>query len=170
MKADPWLKIEEKYPIGSKVRGKVVGIVDYGVFVELEQGLEGFLHVSEMSWDKKLKNPTKIVKRAICSNSVLNIDQEKKRISLGLKQLLPDPWDELAGKYPPGSIVKGKVKNLTDFGMFVGIGNGIDGLVHMSEISWSRRKKALFQIVYKKGTIDRSPGAQHRQGSRRSFP
>jgi small subunit ribosomal protein S1 len=153
LKVDPWQKIEERYPIESKVRGKVVGIVDYGVFVELEQGVEGLLHVTEMSWDRRLKNPHKIVNKGDWIElTVLNIDQERKRISLGMKQLLPDPWDELQAQYPPGSILKGKVKNLTDFGLFVGIANGIDGLIHMSEISWSRRKKAISD-VYKKGTF-----------------
>ncbi|OPY03424.1 MAG: 30S ribosomal protein S1 [Syntrophorhabdus sp. PtaB.Bin047] len=152
LKTDPWLKIDEKYPVGSRVKGKVVGIVEYGAFVELEQGLEGLLHVSEMSWDKKFKNPAKLVNKGDnLELAVLKIDLEKKRISLGLKQLAPDPWDELEATYPPGSIVKGKVKNFTEFGMFVGIGNGIDGLVHMSELSWSRRKKT-FQEQFKKGT------------------
>jgi len=153
LKTDPWLKIEEKYPIQSKVRGKVVGIVDYGVFVELEQGVEGLLHVTEMSWDRRLKNPHKLVNKGDWIDLlILNIDQERKRISLGMKQLLQDPWDELEQQYPPGSTLKGKVKNLTDFGLFVGIGNGIDGLIHMSEISWSRRKKVISEM-YKKGTF-----------------
>ncbi len=153
LKSDPWLKIEERYPLQSKVRGKVVGVVEYGVFVELEQGVEGLLHITEMSWDRRLKSPNKIVNKGDWIELiVLNIDQERKRISLGMKQLLPDPWDEMEKLYPPGSILKGKIKNLTDFGMFVGIGNGIDGLIHMSEISWSRRKKAISD-VYKKGAF-----------------
>jgi len=153
LKPDPWLKVDEKYPIGEKVKGKVVGIVDYGVFVELEQGVEGLLHISEMSWDKRIKNPGKIVKKGEWLELVvLGIDKEKKRISLGLKQLMPDPWDELASEYPVGSVIKGKVKNITDFGMFVGIGKGIDGLVHMSEVSWSRRKKTVTD-TYKKGSM-----------------
>jgi len=153
LKPDPWLKVNEKYPIGEKVKGKVVGIIDYGVFVELEQGVEGLLHISEMSWDRKIKNPGKIVKKGEWLELViLGIDNEKKRISLGLKQLMPDPWDELAREYPVGSVIKGKVKNITDFGMFVGIGNGIDGLVHMSEVSWSRRKKSVTD-TYKKGSM-----------------
>jgi len=151
LKQDPWLKIEEKYTIGAKVRGKVVGVVDYGAFVEIEQGVEGLLHISEMSWDRKIKSPNKIVKRGDWLElKVLDVDKEKKRISLGLKQLLPDPWDELIEKYPLGSVIRGKVKNFTDFGMFIGIGSGIDGLVHMSEISWSRRKKVILES-YKKG-------------------
>lgn len=153
LKPDPWLRIEEKYPEKSKVRGKVVGIVDYGVFVELEQGVEGLLHVTEMSWDRRLKNPHKLVNKGDWLELlVLNVDTERKRISLGMKQLLPDPWDVLEQEYPPGSILKGKVKNLTDFGLFVGIGNGIDGLIHMSEVSWSRRKKVVSNL-YKKGTL-----------------
>lgn len=151
LKADPWMDIEEKYPIGSKIKGKVVGIVDYGAFIELEQGLEGLLHISEMSWDRKLRNPAKIVNKGDWLELVvLKIDLEKKRVSLGLKQLAPDPWDELEKSCPPGSIISGKVKNFTDFGMFVGIGNGIDGLVHMSELSWSRRKSVTSE-QYKKG-------------------
>jgi small subunit ribosomal protein S1 len=151
LKADPWIDIEERYPIESRVKGKVVGLVDYGAFIELEQALEGLLHISEMSWDRKLRNPDKIVKKGDWLELiVLKIDTEKKRVSLGLKQLAPDPWDELETTYPPGSIVSGKVKNFTDFGMFVGIGNGIDGLVHMSELSWSRRK-GIVSEQYKKG-------------------
>jgi small subunit ribosomal protein S1 len=151
LKPDPWLNIEEKYSEENKVKGKVVGIVDYGVFVELEQGVEGLLHISEMSWDKKAKNPGKLVSKGDWLELVvLHIDPEKKRISLGMKQLAPDPWEELTTQYEPGSIVKGKVKNFTDFGMFLGIGNGIDGLVHVSEISWSRRKKTIPES-FKKG-------------------
>jgi small subunit ribosomal protein S1 len=151
LKGDPWTQIDEKYPVGSRVKGKAVGIVEYGVFVELEPGLEGLLHVSEMSWDKKVRNPSKLVAKGdILELQVLDIDKEKKRISLGLKQLRPDPWKELAAKYPPGSVVKGKVKNFTDFGLFVGMEDGIDGLVHISEISWSRRKDIIAES-YKKG-------------------
>ncbi len=153
LKADPWIGIEERYPEESKVRGKVVGIVDYGVFVELEQGVEGLLHVTEMSWDRRSKNPHKLVNKGDWLDLlVLNVDTERKRISLGMKQLLPDPWDALEQAYPPGSILKGKVKNLTDFGLFVGIENGIDGLIHMSEVSWSRRKKVVSDL-YKKGSL-----------------
>ncbi len=152
LKADPWAKIEERYPTGSKVKGKVVGIVDYGAFIELEQGLEGLLHISEMSWDRKLRDPSKIVTKGDWLELVvLKVDPEKKRVSLGLKQLAPDPWDELERAYPPGTVITGKVKNFTDFGMFVGIGAGIDGLVHMSEISWSRKKGAT-AAQFQKGT------------------
>jgi small subunit ribosomal protein S1 len=155
LKGDPWLQIEEKYPVGSRVKGKAVGVVEYGVFVELEPGLEGLLHVSEMSWDKKMRNPSKLVSKGdTLEVQVLDIDREKKRISLGLKQLKPDPWKELAGKYPTGSVVKGKVKNFTDFGLFVGIEDGIDGLVHISEISWSRRKNIVAETYRKGATVD----------------
>ena len=155
LKPDPWVNIEEKYPIGSKVKGKVMGIIDYGAFIELEQGLEGLLHISEMSWDRKLKNPAKIVKKGDWLELVvLKIDTEKKRVSLGLKQLAPDPWDELEKTYPPGTVITGRVKNFTDFGMFVGIGAGIDGLVHMSELSWSRRKGITAEQLKKGTTVE----------------
>jgi small subunit ribosomal protein S1 len=132
-----------------------MGIIDYGAFIELEQGLEGLLHISEMTWDRKLKNPAKIVNKGDWLELVvLKIDTEKKRVSLGLKQLAPDPWDELEKAYPPGSTVSGKVKNFTDFGMFVGIGSGIDGLVHMSELSWSRRKGITAEQLKKGTTVE----------------
>lgn len=152
LKGDPWLKVDEKYPIGTRVKGKVVGVVEYGAFVELEPGLEGLLHVSEMTWDKKMKNPSKLVAKGdLVELLVLDIDKEKKRISLGMKQLKADPWKELAEKYPPGTVVAGKIKNFTDFGLFVGLDDGIDGLVHVSEMSWSRRKN-LTAETFKKGS------------------
>lgn len=155
LKGDPWTRIDEKYPVGSRVKGRAVGIVEYGVFVELEPGLEGLLHVSEMSWDKKMRNPSKLVTKGdVLELQVLDIDKEKKRVSLGLKQLKPDPWKELAQKYPPGSAVKGKVKNFTDFGLFVGMEDGIDGLVHISEISWSRRKNIVAESYKKGATVE----------------
>lgn len=151
LKGDPWLKVDEKYPIGARVKGKVVGVVEYGAFVELEPGLEGLLHVSEMTWDKKMKNPSKLVAKGdLVELLVLDIDKEKKRISLGMKQLKADPWKELAEKYPPGTVVAGKIKNFTDFGLFVGLDDGVDGLVHVSEMSWSRRKN-LTAEAFKKG-------------------
>lgn len=152
LKGDPWIKVDEKFPVGTRVKGKVVGVVEYGAFVELEPGLEGLLHVSEMTWDKKMKNPGKLVAKGdLVELLVLDIDKEKKRISLGMKQLKADPWKELAEKYPPGTVVSGKVKNFTDFGLFVGLEDGIDGLVHVSEMSWSRRKN-LTADAFKKGT------------------
>ncbi len=155
LKGDPWAHVDEKYPVGSRVKGKAVGIVEYGVFVELEPGLEGLLHVSEMSWDKKVRNPSKLVSKGdMLELQVLDIDMEKKRISLGLKQLKQDPWKELAEKYPPGSVVRGKVKNFTDFGLFIGMEDGIDGLVHVSEISWSRRKNVVADSFTKGASVD----------------
>jgi small subunit ribosomal protein S1 len=155
LKPDPWLTITERYPVGTKIRGKIVGVVEYGAFVELEQGVEGLLHVSEMSWDRRLRNPGKVARKGEWIDvMVLDLDTEKKRISLGLRQLLPDPWEELESKTPPGSVVRGRVKNFTDFGMFLGIGDGIDGLVHMSEISWSRRKRPITEIFKKGATVD----------------
>ncbi len=151
LKPDPWLKVEEKYPKGSKVKGKVVSITDYGAFVELEKGVEGLLHVSEMSWERNLTNPRKIVSLGqIIDLQVLDVDKEKRRISLSLKRLLPDPWEVIEKKYPPGSVVTGKIKNFTDFGIFVGLEGGIDGLVHLSEITWSKRK-IPFSQMFKRG-------------------
>jgi small subunit ribosomal protein S1 len=151
LKPDPWSKIDERYPVGAHVKGKVVGVVDYGAFVELEPGLEGLLHVSEMSWDKKFRNPGKLLQKGdIVDLLVLDADTEKRRISLGMKQLKSDPWKELVDRYPAGTIVEGRVKNLTDFGLFIGLEAGIDGLVHISELSWSRRK-SNFAETYKKG-------------------
>jgi small subunit ribosomal protein S1 len=155
LKGDPWLKVDEKYPVGAHVKGKVVGVVEYGAFVELEPGLEGLLHVSEMTWDKKMKNPSKLVTKGdLVELLVLDIDKEKKRISLGMKQLKADPWKELAEKYPAGTVVSGKVKNFTDFGLFVGLDDGIDGLVHVSEMSWSRRKNLTAEAFKKGSPID----------------
>ncbi len=142
LKPDPWLTVAERYPVGSRVTGKVVSITDYGAFVELEEGVEGLVHISEMSWSKKLRHPSKLV--AVGDQVevvILNVDTEAKRISLGMKQLLPNPWDVVAENYPVGSIIEGKIKNITDFGLFIGIDDGIDGLVHVSDLSWTERIK-----------------------------
>jgi small subunit ribosomal protein S1 len=148
---DPWSSVEEKYVVGSRVRGKAVSITDYGVFVELEEGVEGLVHVSEMSWTKKIKHPSKYVHIGdIVEAVVLNVDPEKKRISLGMKQLEPNPWDIIEEKYPVGTKIVGQVKTVTDFGIFIGIDEGIDGLVHVSEISWTKKIKHPADI-YKKG-------------------
>ncbi|MCX7857828.1 MAG: 30S ribosomal protein S1 [Deltaproteobacteria bacterium] len=155
LRPDPWLKVEEKYPKGAKVTGKVVSITDYGAFIELEKGVEGLLHVSEMSWDKDFKNPRKILSKGkTVELLVLEVNKEKRRISLGMKQLLPDPWEVLEKKYPPGSIITGKVKNFTDFGIFLGIEGGVDGLVHLSEVSWSRRKLPISELFKKGQTVN----------------
>jgi small subunit ribosomal protein S1 len=148
---DPWANVEERYPIDSKWSGKVVSITDYGVFVELEKGVEGLVHISEMSWTKKPRHPSKLVQVGEeVDVVVLNVDKEQKRISLGMKQLKPNPWDVIAERYPEGTKIEGKIRNVTDFGIFVGIDEGIDGLVHISDISWTQRIKHPGEI-YKKG-------------------
>ena len=148
---DPWKEIAEKYPIGNKVTGKVVSLAEYGAFIELEDGVEGLIHVSEMSWTRRIKHPSKLLNVGDeVEVVVLDIDSENRRISLGLKQAQPNPWDQLAEKYPPGTVLRGKVRNITDFGLFVGIEEGIDGLVHVSDISWTEKIKHPGE-KYKKG-------------------
>jgi small subunit ribosomal protein S1 len=137
---DPWLSVEEKYPMGSTVSGKVVNIVDYGAFVELEPGVEGLIHVSEMSWTRRVPHPSRILRKGdVIQARVLDVDSAKQKISLGIKQLQPNPWELLADKYPVGSRIRGMVRNLTDFGAFVEIEEGIDGLIHVSDLSWAKR-------------------------------
>jgi small subunit ribosomal protein S1 len=148
---NPWNFIGHKYAVGSIVEGKVVNIMDYGVFVELEPGVEGLVHISEMFWTKKMKHPSKIVSVGdTVSVMILEVDSENKRISLGFKQAMPNPWDALKEEYPAGTIVKGKIRNMTDFGIFVGINEEIDGLVHVSDISWRKRVKHPSEL-YRKG-------------------
>ena len=142
LKEDPWVNVEYKYPVGAIVRGKVVNIVDYGAFVELEDGIEGLVHISEMTWNKRIKDPKKLVNSGdVIEAKVLGIDAENKRISLGMRQLEVNPWIMVQEKYPPGTVVRGRVRNITDFGIFVGIEDGIDGLVHISDMSWGQRIK-----------------------------
>jgi small subunit ribosomal protein S1 len=137
---DPWLSVEEKYPVGSTLSGKVVNIVDYGAFVELEPGVEGLIHVSEMSWTRRVPHPSKILRKGdVIQARVLDVDAAKQKISLGIKQLQPNPWELLSEKYPVGSRIVGMVRNLTDFGAFVEIEEGIDGLIHVSDLSWAKR-------------------------------
>jgi small subunit ribosomal protein S1 len=148
---DPWLIASQKYPVGERVRGKVVSLTDYGAFVELEPGVEGLIHVSEMSWTKKVRHPSKIVSVGdVVEAEVLDIDIDKKRISLSMKHVEANPWDIIGEKYPEGTIIEGKIKNITDFGIFIGIDEGIDGLVHISDISWTKRIKHPSEI-FKKG-------------------
>ena len=148
---DPWATAEEEYPIGSHVMGKVVSLTDYGAFVELQKGVEGLIHVSEMSWTRKIRHPSKVVSVGETVEAVvLNISAENRRISLGMKQVVPNPWDVIAEKYPMGTTIEGKIKNITDFGLFIGIDEGIDGLVHISDISWTKRIKHPSE-AYKKG-------------------
>ena len=150
---DPWLAATEKYPIGSRVNGKVVSLTDYGAFVELEEGIEGLIHVSEMSWTRKIRHPSKVVSVGdVVDTVVLDIKPESRRISLGMKQVVPNPWDVISEKYPVGTTIEGKIKNITDFGLFIGIGEGIDGLVHISDISWIKRIKHPSEL-YKKGDV-----------------
>jgi len=140
LRADPWESVTSKYPVGTKTSGKIVSLADYGAFVELDDGVEGLIHVSEMSWTKRLKHPSQMVKvDDVVDVVVLDIDVGNRRISLGMKQLEANPWVELKAKYPPGTIIEGEVKSVTDFGIFVGVEEGIDGLVHISDFSWTRR-------------------------------
>ena len=150
---DPWLEVEQKYPLESLVKGKVVSLTDYGAFVELEQGVEGLIHVSEMSWTKRIKHPNKILNIGDeVESMVLALDIPNRRISLGLKQAEPNPWEVIGEKFPIGTIIEGQVKNITDFGIFVGVDEGIDGLVHISDLSWTKRIKHPSEL-YKKGDI-----------------
>ncbi len=150
---DPWLNVAEKYPIESKVTGKVVSLTDYGAFIELEEGVEGLIHVSEMSWTKRVKHPNKVLSIGDDVESVvLALDTDNRRISLGLKQIEPNPWDVIGEKFPIGTIIEGQVKNITDFGIFVGVDEGIDGLVHISDLSWTKRIKHPSE-AYKKGDL-----------------
>ncbi len=149
--ADPWVGATEKYPAGGKVKGKIVGVVDYGVFVELEQGIEGLVHVSEMSWNKKIQHPSKVAKVGEeVDVVVLDIKPSDRRVSLGIKQAQPDPWLLVAEKYPIGTVVTGKVRNIAEFGAFIEIEDGFDGLVHVSDVSWTERIKNPHE-VFKKG-------------------
>jgi small subunit ribosomal protein S1 len=150
---DPWSTAAEKYAVGSRVTGKVVSLTDYGAFIELEEGIEGLIHVSEMSWTRKVRHPSKIVSVGDEVEAVvLDIKPESRRISLGMKQVVPNPWDVISEKYPIGTTIEGKIKNITDFGLFIGIDEGIDGLVHISDISWTKRIKHPSEL-YKKGDV-----------------
>jgi small subunit ribosomal protein S1 len=150
---DPWHRADEKYPVGTRVRGKVVSLTDYGAFIELEQGVEGLVHVSEMTWNKRVKHPSKMLEVGKEVEAVvLDIDPKAKRIALGMKQIEVNPWTALEDKYPIGSVIKGIVRNVTDFGIFVGVEEGVDGLVHVSDISWTQRVKNPADL-YKKGDV-----------------
>jgi small subunit ribosomal protein S1 len=151
--ADPWTIASQKYPVGSRITGRVVSLTDYGAFVEIEEGIEGLIHVSEMSWTRKVRHPSKVVSVGEEIHAVvLDIKPEARRISLGMKQVAPNPWDVISEKYPIGTTIEGKIKNITDFGVFIGIDEGIDGLVHISDLSWTKRIKHPSEI-YKKGEI-----------------
>ena len=151
----PWENVDEKYPVGSRVRGKVVSITDYGAFVELEEGIEGLVHISEMSWTQHVRHPSKVVAIGdVIEAVVLNVDKEAEKISLGLKQTEPDPWLTLDEKYPVGTRITGKVRNLTNFGAFVEIEEGIDGMVHISDMSWTRRIRHPSEVMKKGSKVD----------------
>jgi len=148
---DPWSQVEKEYPIGTRITGRVVSLTDYGAFIEVEQGVEGLIHVSEMSWTRKVRHPSQLLSIGdMIEAIVLNMDISRKRISLGMKQVAPNPWDVIEEKYPVGTTIEGKIKNITDFGAFIGIDEGIDGLVHISDISWTKRIRHPSE-VYKKG-------------------
>jgi small subunit ribosomal protein S1 len=147
---DPWFSVAEKYPVGSRVRGKVVSLTDYGAFVELEHGVEGLVHVSEMSWVQKVKHPSKVVSIGdMIEAQVLAVDPNAKRISLGMKQIEPNPWQTIGERYSVGSQVEGKVRTITDFGAFVGLEEGIDGLIHISDLSWTKHIKHPSEVLKK---------------------
>lgn len=151
LRPDPWTDADQRYQVMTKVSGRVVSLADYGAFIEVEEGIEGLIHISEMSWTRKIRHPSQVIKVGdMVEAVVLNIDTENKRISLGLKQTEPNPWEVIGDKYPVGTTIEGKIKNITDFGIFIGIDEGIDGLVHISDISWTRRIKHPSE-VYRKG-------------------
>ncbi len=150
LKPDPWHDLPAHYPVGARVRGKVVSLTDYGAFVELEEGVEGLIHVSEMSWTKRIKNPSKILKVGDTVEAVIaDVNAETRRLSLSLRATEPNPWEQLAEKYRIGDRITGTVRNLTDFGAFVEIEDGIDGLVHVSDMSWGRRVKHPSEVLKK---------------------
>ena len=153
MKTNPWELVQQTYAINNRVTGKVVNITNYGAFIELEEGVEGLIHISEMSWTKKVKHPSQLISIGdVVEAVVLDVDVARKRISLGLKQLEPNPWSVIEERYPVGTVVEGKIKNITDFGIFIGLDEGIDGLVHISDISWVQKIKHPAE-VYKKGDM-----------------
>ena len=153
LEPDPWEAVEERFPVNSRVIGRVVNVTDYGAFVELEAGVEGLIHISEMTWSRRMKHPSKVVKPGDQVEAVvLEVHPKERRISLGLKQLEPNPWTTIDSRYSVGSVVEGRVRNMTDFGAFIEIEEGIDGLVHVSDLSWTKRVKHPSEVL-KKGQI-----------------
>src|SRR5437763_4587658 len=151
---DPWTDVVQRYPLGSKVHGRVVSLTDYGAFIELEEGVEGLIHVSEMSWTKKVRNPSKLLAMGAEVDAVVtDVNVQNRRISLSLKALEQNPWDTIAERYPIGAVVTGKVRNLTDFGAFVEVEDGIDGLIHISDMSWNRRLKHPNEVLKKGDSV-----------------
>lgn len=152
---NPWIGVEDKYPVRTTVTGRVVSMTDYGAFVELEEGVEGMIHVSEMSWTRRVRHPSDVLEiDQEVEVVVLNADSEHEKIALGLKQITPNPWEELAQKYPPGTVIEGEVKNLTDYGAFVEVEDGIDGLLHVSDLSWTHRVNHPSEMVAKGDRIE----------------
>jgi small subunit ribosomal protein S1 len=148
--ANPWDNIETKYPIGAKVKGKVVNLVPYGAFVELEPGVEGLVHVTELSWTKRIAKPSDVLKpEQEVEAVVLGINREEQKISLGVRQLDVNPWDRALEKYPPGTKVKGKIRNLTSYGAFIELEDGLDGMIHVSDISWTRKINHPSEVLKK---------------------
>ncbi len=153
--SNPWDAVAAKYPIGTEVIGKVVSLTNYGAFIEIEEGVEGLIHVSEMSWTKKIRQPSSVVSLNDEVRAVIKeLDTEQRRISLSMKEALPNPWEEIAERTPTGTVVKGKIRNITDFGIFVGLDEGIDGLVHVSDMSWSQRQRNPNEVYEKNDEID----------------
>jgi small subunit ribosomal protein S1 len=151
----PWDQIGERYEPGSKVRGKVVSLTDYGAFIEIEKGVEGLIHISEMSWTQHVKHPSQVVSLGqMVEAAVLNIDKSDRKLALGMKQLEPDPWNDLTAKYPSGSVHKGIVRNLTNFGVFIELEPGVDGLVHISDLSWTKKIRHPGEFVKKGDELD----------------
>ncbi len=152
---DPWTKVDQKFPSGSRISGRVVSITDYGAFVELEPGVEGLVHISEMSWGHEVRHPSKLVSVGdTVEVAVLNADRENRKISLGMKQMTPNPWNIVESKYPVGTQITGKIKGLTDFGAFVGLEEGIDGLIHISDLSWTKRIAHPSELFKKGQTVE----------------
>jgi small subunit ribosomal protein S1 len=152
---DPWIDASMRYPIGKRIEGKVVSLAEYGAFIELEAGIEGLIHVSEISWTKRIKHPSKVVSVGDTVESVvLDVDERDRKISLGMKQIEPNPWSVIEEKYPIGTKVSGTIRNITNFGVFVGLEEGIDGLVHVSDISWTEQIKHPSEKFKKGDTIE----------------
>ena len=152
---DPWEGAEDRYPGGVQVLGRVVSLIDYGAFVELEEGIEGLIHISEMSWTKRIKHPSKVVDEGdVIEVVVLALDLEQKKVSLGMKQIEPNPWTLLEERYPVGTRILGKIRNITDFGIFIGIEDGIDGLVHISDISWTQKIRHPSEMFQKGDEVE----------------
>jgi small subunit ribosomal protein S1 len=152
---DPWEAVEQRYPVGSKLKGKVVSLTDYGAFVELEEGIEGLVHISEMSWTQRVKHPSKVVTIGdVVEVVVLDVDRGNKRISLGMRQAEPNPWNFIEERYPVGTRVEGRVRNLADFGAFVELEEGIDGLIHISDMSWTKRVRHPSEVLKKGDKVE----------------